>query len=329
MTLISPEFSQGVNLFGARRKSETVPTSRDAKNTFSKFNLGFQHKRSLPLNLQTNLKFDSQFAGTMLAPQEEFYLGGIDSVRGYPAGDYLADTAFQTSLELLIPAFFVPEGIKLPYANRPLRDDTTALLFFDYGYGRRKGVTGAGKKAHNLQSAGAGFRVRLFDQALLRLEWGFPFGNEPVTKTAHSEFHFSVDFQDRFREEMDRIRDMMHEEHIRKLAWYLLDEEIKRPGSPLREKLQLGQYINLAQAAYEQGQLEEAKDSYQQVVNIGESLYRQTEDYVRSCYEQHKRLQDYKKLAMKYYSEHNLEKAKEVWNRIIEEARVKPLLLEF
>jgi hemolysin activation/secretion protein len=193
VTNISPQFSQGLNLFGARRKNGF--TSRSSENTFSKFNLGIAHRRALPLNLQVNLNLKCQFASERLAPLEQYSLGGLNSVRGYPAGDYLADNAVQTNVELLIPAFFIPEYLKLPKAERSLKDNITGVLFFDQGYGEKRGVLTTEKTCASLASLGAGLRVRLYKKALLRLAWGFPVGDEPLTETANSRFHISLDVQ--------------------------------------------------------------------------------------------------------------------------------------
>jgi hemolysin activation/secretion protein len=209
-TYINPEFSQGVDAFGASKKRNPL-ASRGAKSTFSKFNLGLQHKRLLPLNLQANLKIQTQVASTKLTPQEEFSLGGIDSVRGYPAGDYLADNAALSSVELLIPAFFIPGRWRLPYSADTLKDQTTTLAFLDYGWGDRRGALPTEKKSVEFLGVGAGLRFRLFNQVVLRLEWGFPVGNKSITESGNSRFHFSIDFQEKLPQEIERIKKMREE----------------------------------------------------------------------------------------------------------------------
>ncbi|MFQ5952159.1 MAG: ShlB/FhaC/HecB family hemolysin secretion/activation protein [Candidatus Omnitrophota bacterium] len=193
ITTISPQFSQGLNFLGARSKNPL--SSRAADSVFSKFDLGIRHRRALPLNFQAVLNFKCQFASEKLTPQEEFSLGGINSVRGYPSGDYLADIAFLTNFELLIPAFFIPETVKLPYAKQPLRDSLTGVFFVDQGYGEKRGALPTETKKDNLFSIGTGLRIRMFDMAYLRLEWGFPLGEDPITERANSRFHLSLDFQ--------------------------------------------------------------------------------------------------------------------------------------
>ncbi len=193
VTYIRPELSQGINLFGARRKSDF--SSRGAKNTFTKFNLGIEHRRILYGSIEGRVKLATQLSSTKLTPQEEFYLGGIDSVRGYPSGDFLADTSFQVNIEILTPPFFIPATIKLPYMRYHLKKYITPVIFFDYGWGEKRGPQAGEKKSANLAGAGLGIRIRLFKWGILRLEWGFPVGDKPITESSHSRFHMAVDFQ--------------------------------------------------------------------------------------------------------------------------------------
>jgi len=323
----SLEISQGIDAFGASSKGNPL-ASRGAKSNFTKFDVGIQHRRALPLNLQGNLKFRAQVSSVKLMPQEELSLGGIDSVRGYPAGDYLADNAVSNSLELLIPSFFIPRNLHLPYAEKSLKEQTTAVMFVDYGWGQRRGVASTERKSANLLGIGGGLRLSLFNQALLRLEWGYPVaGNRPITESGRSRFHFSVDFQDKLPEEIERIRKLVEEENIKQWAWQLLNEELARPQSPLRQKLY--GYLYLARQAYKDGRLKESKLLYERIAQIGSSLYKQAEDYVKACLQQQKELREYNKLASLHHKQGQLDQAKQLWQKIIKEAETKPLLLEF
>lgn len=325
-TYISPELSQGINAFGASSKGNPL-ASRGARSTFTKFTLGIQQKKILPLNLQANLKFKTQIASTKLTPQEELSLGGIDSVRGYPSGDYLADNGSLITAELLIPAIFIPKNWELPYAKDSIRQQTTALVFADYGWGERRGALPTEKKSVNLLGLGAGLRMRFFDQAILRLEWGFPVADDPITESGHSRFHIALDFQDKLPQELERIRKLIEEENIKQWAWKLVDLELARPQSPLRHKFY--GYLSLARTSYQEGRLREARDAYEKILQIGRSLYMQSEDYVRACVLQQKNLRLSQKKAFVYYKEGNYQEAKELWENIILEAKPKNLILEF
>ncbi|MBI4706949.1 MAG: BamA/TamA family outer membrane protein [Candidatus Omnitrophica bacterium] len=326
VTSFAPEFAQGVDAFGASSRGNPL-ASRNAKSNFSKFNLGIQHKKILPLNLQGNLKFKSQVSSTKLTPQEEFSLGGIDSVRGYPAGDYLADNALLASAELLVPAFFVPSGLRLPYAEAPFKDQTTLVLFTDYGWGDRRGALATDKKEVNFVGVGAGLRFRLYNQALLRLEWGFPVGDPSITEAGHSRFHFSVDLQEKLPEEVERIQKMRQEENIKKWAWDILNKEYLRFDSHLR--MNILNNFTLAKKLSSEGKSKEAKEYYEKSVDTAQSLYNQAEEYVRSSFAHEQELRDLNKQAQEKYKAGNISEAKQLWQKIIDEANPKQLVLEY
>jgi len=325
-TYIKPEISQGVDILGSR--PEHPLSSRNAKSDFTKFNLKVNHKRQLPfLDLQANIKVTGQMASTKLTPQEQYFLGGMDSVRGFPSGDYLADDAVQANLELLIPPFFIPRKLKLPYDEKPFKDDTTGLVFFDYGRGHKRSPDeDTEKRIVHLRSVGLGLRTRLFDQALLRLEWGFPVAHETITESGDSRFHFSLDFEDRLPEEIERIQRLKEESKIARWAWQFLDEEFKKPKSLLREKLY--SYFTSAQHSYSQGDSEEARSYYEKVIQAKESVYQQAKDYVKNCLEHQRELREYSKVALQLYREGQPERAKEIWEKIVIEAKIKPFILE-
>jgi tetratricopeptide (TPR) repeat protein len=323
---ISPEFSQGFDGFGASSRGNPF-ASRLAKSTFSKFNLGLQYKKVLPLSLRANLKFNSQFASRKLMPQEQFNLGGIDSIRGYPSGDFSADNAVTNNAELLIPSIFIPTNWRLPYAESALRDQVTSLLFVDYGYGWIKGAKPTEKRTRNFLGVGAGLRGNFFNQSLVRLEWGFAVGDDPVTQSGHSGFHFSVDFQEKLPEEIERIRQIVEEENIKKWAWQLVDAELSRPDSRVRKKLY--RYRSLANLYYQEKNFKAAKDYYEKISLLGNLLYQQAEVYIRSCLAHQKKLRERANFALSCYYEGKLEEAKNLWKKNIEEAKPEPFVLEF
>ncbi len=188
---LTTEFSQGVNGFGSRRNNPLA--SRGAENTFSKMNLTLQTRYSPIWDLQGNLQLKVQTANKRLTPQEAFYLGGISSVRGYPSGDFLADDAIQLNTEIVLPTFFIPDRIPMPFSKRPLKKNVTFIGFLDYGWGNKQKPLAGEKDTANLLGTGAGFRVLLMDKASLRVEWGFPIGDKTITESGNSRFHFALE----------------------------------------------------------------------------------------------------------------------------------------
>lgn len=208
MNYIRPELSQGLNILGAR---SGLFASRNAGNEFTKFKIDLTHRKTFVHNIQLVLKGSAQCAGEKLTPQEEFAMGGIDSVRGYPFGDYYADSAIQLNVELLVPPAFLPDTIRMPYARTPLKDNIQGLLFFDYAYGTRRGRIEGEKTRDRMASVGTGVRIRLYDQIYFRLEMGvpLPFADVPMSESCPARVHISLDIDEQLHKEIARIEKMV------------------------------------------------------------------------------------------------------------------------
>ncbi len=325
VTYFSPQVSQGLNVLGARRHN--AYSSRGTSNTFTKYNLDIKHRRLLPLDLQANLNFTGQITCEKLPSQEELALGGIDSVRGYPAQDFMADNGLNATFELLVPTFWMPESITLPYAPGPLKESITGVIFTDHAYGWRGGTDPSEEKGEAyMGSVGAGVRIRLYNQVLVRCEWGFPIGDKSITESKSPRFHFAVDFEDQFDREIQRISAQMQENRMKDLARRIVNDELKNPQSPLKETMD--SYLRQAQEAEERGDLEGAKAYYTKIKAITASLQEQAENYVKSCMAQQKELEEDSKKALEYYKENDIEKAKDLWQKIADGSTIKPLVLE-
>jgi hemolysin activation/secretion protein len=328
-TSVKPTLYQGLNMLGARRLNEF--SSRQAQNTFSKLTYNASFRQALVKNYQASLKLTGQVASEKLTPQQELYLGGIDSVRGYPSGDYLADTGFYAQMELLVPTPFMPDWIKVPYGERPIKDEITGVLFFDCGFGSKRGMIQGEQTFDRMASIGAGVRVRLLNQALLRLEWGVPLDplvNRPITEGGGNRprLHFSVDFQDDWPEEVERFTKVYNEEYLKKSAWLIVDDEMKKPDSILRKMIR--ENLALAKKAEELGYPKEAKKYYARAATLGNTAYRQVEGYLKENYKRAQELRKASDEASGLYRDGNYERAKEIWLKIKEDAKMNPLVME-
>jgi hemolysin activation/secretion protein len=185
---------QGVEAFGAT-PDDTEFSDRVADSTFTKFNLDINHRRILTSIFQLNLRLAGQVASTELSSQEQFSLGGVGSVRGYPAGDYLADHAVVQITEISVPAVIFPKDWYFLDRNEPLRDKITAYVFADNGWGFRRGDNPGVQNSVYFLGVGTGIRFKLFENSYLTTEWGFPLGDDTITEEGNSRFHFAVNIQ--------------------------------------------------------------------------------------------------------------------------------------
>jgi hypothetical protein len=101
---------------------------------------------------------------------------------------------------------------------------------------------------------------------------------------------------------------------------------MRRPDSPLRKKI----YENLALAdkAKSMGYPKEAKKYYSIAATVGNTVFRQVETYLKENYKHIESLRAAGEEASKLFREGDYEKAKEMWQKIIEDAKMGPLTLE-
>ncbi len=134
---------------------------------------------------------DIQLASRPLVPLEQFGLGGIETVRGYPEYFLLTDNAVSGSVELRLPIFRA-EGAVLQIAP-----------FADVGHGwdilgsrDREKSSNTSNNSNTLLSVGLGLRLQLGNNLTARFDWGHPLINNSFTKRSWQEngLYFSVQF---------------------------------------------------------------------------------------------------------------------------------------
>ncbi len=180
--------------FGLSPHGDGFPlNSRKGETSFFKYNFSIKRQQNLSWGTHAVFNFEGQLSPDKLTPQEELFLGGATTVRGYPESDYGADQALLANFEYLAPAFFVPKGWKLPYAGEALRDLIQLVGFLDFGYGRLRDPSGDERNSRTLMGAGGGFRVRLRKNLTARFEWAAPLKDDPLNEAGESQLHFRFD----------------------------------------------------------------------------------------------------------------------------------------
>lgn len=110
-----------------------------------------------------------QFATSSLVTAEEFSIGGPDSVRGYPVGEYLGDYGYLLSAELRTP-FLPGKSNANNYANW--------AFFVDHGGVYYDETLPGEKKENYLTSAGLGLRISVPARFNLRFDAAYPLGQD-------------------------------------------------------------------------------------------------------------------------------------------------------
>ena len=126
-----------------------------------------------------------------LPPSQQFQIGGIASIRGYPEGSLIADDGYLASAELGTP---LPLGVKKLFGV-PLNQRFRSAWFVDHG----SAFTGA--RALRLTGAGGGLVVNLSRMIQGRVYLGTPLEDRSQYKSL--EIHFGITANPIFRRSRD------------------------------------------------------------------------------------------------------------------------------
>lgn len=198
-TFLTNEFSFGFDkILGASDKVDRNSSRTEAGGQFFRSVLEFGRLQRLPKELFLLLRMSAHLTPDKLPSSEQMRLGGAETVRGYPEGDYLAEKGMNTSAEVRVPAFFIPRSWKFTKSQSLIRDTLQFLGFFDLGRASTKGVPPANQDSNRtLMGVGGGIRFNLSRKLLgrnvsARLDWGYPIGEKPATEKRGGRLHFSL-----------------------------------------------------------------------------------------------------------------------------------------
>jgi hemolysin activation/secretion protein len=196
---LSAQYSTGWN--GERRQSSfglgaTVglrgPSDDDEEFNFKRFNSrpnffylrgSFTHLERLPFGLAAAMKLAGQYTDQALVSNEQFSIGGVETVRGYLESELLGELGLAGSIELRSPTLLRRSagggGLQL-------------LAFWDAGIVRVLDPLGQAARS-DLASVGAGLRLSGWglDAAL---DWAYPLVPGNRTVDGDSRLHFSIHY---------------------------------------------------------------------------------------------------------------------------------------
>ena len=167
-------------------------TTRQAESHFLKYEVSLHRRQTLPFGTYSLLNLKGQLSLDRLPPQEQLFLGGAHSVRGYPESDYGADQGMVVNIEHYLPLYFIPPDWHLFMDKTPLRKQVEWITFLDQGAGIIRRAQSTEEERRYLMGVGGGLQVQFRDNISARLEWGIPVGNSPLSDSGKYQFHFSL-----------------------------------------------------------------------------------------------------------------------------------------
>ncbi|MDP3332762.1 MAG: ShlB/FhaC/HecB family hemolysin secretion/activation protein [Methylococcaceae bacterium] len=144
--------------------------------------LRFQHE--LPFGMEAVSRVAGQVSDTPLISNEQFSMGGAESVRGYFETQSLADDALFGSLELHSP--------HLGAADWDYLNNLKLLTFVDVAKGWVKNPLPGNSSGDFISSAGIGMNFQMWKHLSGVLNVGFPFNALGPVKSGDPRLHFNI-----------------------------------------------------------------------------------------------------------------------------------------
>jgi hemolysin activation/secretion protein len=185
------ELTFGVTYFGASDKNDPRLSRPDAGASFFKYNLAINRIHPVYNGTYLYLKGTLQMTSDKLLSAEQYDIGGVYSVRGYPQSEYLGDKGAGWSVELRVPCYFLGPEVKVPGTSDPLWNKIHFIGFVDSAWAKLNDRDPDERDSRTFLGAGGGLRIDLPRHFSARFEWAAPLGNRPADKDK-SQFYFSI-----------------------------------------------------------------------------------------------------------------------------------------
>jgi hemolysin activation/secretion protein len=169
----------------------TNPTNyppRSSGMNYAKFNLSVTRDLKLWKEWSLFFRANGQAADRPLISNEQFALGGVNSVRGYYEGDEYGDAGWFSSIEARTPYLKVRAGSIGGFVPVWLRAST----FFDYGQRYLLKPNPGAKECRSLSGAGFALQANVNNHFDTRITVGWPLENSANTKSGEPRVYFTI-----------------------------------------------------------------------------------------------------------------------------------------
>jgi len=181
------------DIFAASRAVSPHATRPGSGGRFLYLNLDYKRIQELARTQFFIVNLSTQYSFYKLPLSEQFYIGGVDTVRGYPLAIALGEQGYYANVEYHFPIPYLQDH-KLPGSSRTVHDIFNLLIFGDTG-----GVFVKGPDPFHehppvyLTSLGFGFRIN----NLYRFSFSFDaaFGVTPEHRTRPGVVYFRVSYK--------------------------------------------------------------------------------------------------------------------------------------
>ena len=174
-TIISPEIDLGVpGIMGGMKAKDPIASRAGSGGKYVKETLNAYRLQNLPWNINLLWKNSAQASPDILTASEQFQLGGISNMRGYPSAYKVGDQGLTTTFEFTFPLYGLDPNIKVPFCSDSLAKALKLALFYDWGYATLHHPQSGEHKQNTLADYGVGTRFDLSTGLSLSMDVAWP-----------------------------------------------------------------------------------------------------------------------------------------------------------
>lgn len=178
--------SDGIPEVLTETASEFECKRHGARANFSYLRADLSHQQALGA-WRAALRGRAQWSHEPLINNEQYSLGGANSVRGYFESQTLGDSVLLLDFEASTPFLGKALGSGV--------NDLRLIAFFDWGHVQLE-KAGAGEPASTtLAASGGGLRLRAFKGLSLTADWAYPLREAGTVKRGDSRTHLSLSYE--------------------------------------------------------------------------------------------------------------------------------------
>ena len=157
-----------------------------ARPNFSYLRGQLEHTHTLPYQWQAYASIGGQATGDSLISNEQYFLGGLDTVRGYLEASALGDTGANATAELRTPPLqkYLPDWFT----------EVRFLTFYDYGFARIRDPLPRQIEQYILSSYGIGLDIKAHRGLFARLDYARALRTVGTVDDGDTRLHFRLGF---------------------------------------------------------------------------------------------------------------------------------------
>ncbi len=196
-TLVSHEIDFGIpDIMGGLEEKDSRASRSGSGGKFIKNSINLLRLQRMPFSSTLLWKNQVQLSPYILTAAEQFQIGGISNVRGYPPAEYVGDEGYAMTGEWSIPPYLIPKSMRVPFSKANFYDALKLAIFYDWAEVRLHSPQAGEEKSQALSGAGYGIRFNLPEDFSLRIDFAWPLSDKTPSDGNH--LHTWVDISKTF-----------------------------------------------------------------------------------------------------------------------------------